>query len=184
ELLTGHPAFNAPSLMELGAAILGDEPVPAGILVRAVSPELDAIILRCLQKRPEARYQNVAELAAALYPFGPRRARKFAERCHSLLQCVNPELQQLTLASVAPPPSRNGVTLNPGVSVSSIPPPRKSRRKVYIALGAVLTAAAATAGFISQSPEALGESYDRAKVAATALSGPWSNGSATDGVGE
>jgi len=74
--------------------------------------------------------------------------------------------------------------LNPGLSVSSLPPPPKSRRKVYIALGALITAAAATAGFISQSPEALGESYDRAKVAATALSGPWSNGSATDGVGE
>lgn len=153
ELLTGHPAFNAPSLMELGAAILGDEPVPAGVLVRAIGPDLDSIIMRCLQKRPEARYQNVAELAAALYPFGPRRARMFAERCHSLLQCVNPELQQIHLASIAPPTSTSSVTLEPRQLVSSMPPAPKSKRKALVAVGALLATAALAAAYVSSSGE-------------------------------
>jgi eukaryotic-like serine/threonine-protein kinase len=105
ELLTGVTAFDEPSLLELSAAILEREPVPIQTLRPEVSEELEAVVLRCLRKKAEERYQNVAELAAALYPFGPRRARISAERCYHILKNSGLLEQEPALASVAPPPS-------------------------------------------------------------------------------
>lgn len=103
ELLCGRPAFDAPSLMELGAVILTDEAPPLSVWRPQLPNELQGIVARCLQKDREARFSNVAELAAALYPYGPRRARMFAERCSSLLMTTNPQLSALQISSVLPP---------------------------------------------------------------------------------
>lgn len=147
ELFTGHPAYNAPSLMELGAAILGDDPVPVRVLSSTVPAELDAIVTRCLQKRPTDRFPNVAELAAALLPFGPRRARMFAERCQSLLQIVHPELAQLTLPSVSPPSSTASITLDQLSTANSITQQQPNKgRQGKLAAAVVVTAAAVVAG--------------------------------------
>jgi serine/threonine-protein kinase len=155
ELLAAHPAFDAPSIMELGAAILGDDPVPVRVLASHVSVELDAIVMRCLQKRPELRFQNVAELAAALYPFGPRRARMFAERCHSLLQCVHPELAKLELLSISPPSSM-ATTFDVAAMAklsAGAPKPANKGKRAMVAL--VVTAAAVVGGIYVASPQAL-----------------------------
>jgi serine/threonine-protein kinase len=111
ELLTGVPAFDAPSLTALSATILEKDPVPMGQLAPDVPPELEAIVLRCLEKNREARFRNIAELAIALYPFGPRRARIFAERCASLLADSSNSQAELELPSIMPPanPTLRGV---------------------------------------------------------------------------
>ncbi len=72
ELLVREPPFNAESPLALLAAVVSD-PLP-NIRDRRpdVSPELAAVIERCLEKKPEHRYQTVAELADALAPFAPR----------------------------------------------------------------------------------------------------------------
>jgi serine/threonine protein kinase len=43
-----------------------------------VSPELEAVIARCLQKDPKLRYQSIAELQADLVPLMPRLSRSSA----------------------------------------------------------------------------------------------------------
>jgi hypothetical protein len=43
-------------------------------------PRLAAVVLRCLEKSADDRYQDVAALAADLKPFGGPRARKIV-RC-------------------------------------------------------------------------------------------------------
>lgn len=148
ELLAGHPPFDAQSIMELGAAILGDDPVPVRVLANHVTPELDAIVMRCLQKRPEARYQNIAELAFALYPFAPRRARMFAERCNSLLQCVHPELAKFELLSISPPPnSTASTTLDvSALEKSASRAPRRGSALKRASVALVVTAAALIGG--------------------------------------
>jgi serine/threonine-protein kinase len=103
ELLTGVTAFDEPSLLELSAAILEREPVPLQTLRPDASEELEHVVLRCLQKNPEDRYQNVAELAVALYPFAPRRARISAERCYHMLKNAGIVSTELDLASAYPP---------------------------------------------------------------------------------
>ena len=72
ELLVKEPPFNAESPLALLAAVVSD-PLP-NIRDRRpdVSPELAAVIEKCLEKKPEHRYQTVAELADALAPFAPR----------------------------------------------------------------------------------------------------------------
>jgi serine/threonine-protein kinase len=105
ELLTGVPAFDAPSLTQLSATILEQDPVPMAQLAAEVPPELEAIVLRCLEKQPGQRFRNVAELAIALYQFGPRRARISAERCAQLLAESTGSQLELELPSFAPPPN-------------------------------------------------------------------------------
>ncbi|MGC4095230.1 MAG: serine/threonine-protein kinase [Polyangiaceae bacterium] len=103
ELLTATCVFDAPTLMQLGAAILEREPLPLRHFVKDAPPELETVINRCLQKDVTKRYQNVAELAVALYPFAPRRARISVERSTHLIRSTNPGAPLLELGSVPPP---------------------------------------------------------------------------------
>ncbi|HYQ02911.1 MAG TPA: serine/threonine-protein kinase [Polyangiaceae bacterium] len=105
ELLTGTVAFNEPSLMQLSAAILEHDPVPLRELVEDAPPELEEVILRCLEKDVNNRYSNIAELAIALYPFAPRRSRISAERCYHALKNAGLECPEfeVEIQSVYPP---------------------------------------------------------------------------------
>jgi serine/threonine-protein kinase len=47
-------------------AHLQDAPVPPSELVPEIAKELDAIILKCMEKDPEQRFQTMIELGAAL----------------------------------------------------------------------------------------------------------------------
>jgi serine/threonine-protein kinase len=85
ELLTGKVPFDAPTLVQLGAAILEQEPVPLRRELPEAPPALEAVIARCLDKDPNGRFADAAELARALSPFASPRARIYAERCSFLL---------------------------------------------------------------------------------------------------
>jgi serine/threonine-protein kinase len=80
ELLTGEPPFVASSMPELFAMILQD-PAPS---LRArrndVPPGLDAVVLKCLEKSPDARPATVLELARMLAPFASALSAGAAER--------------------------------------------------------------------------------------------------------
>lgn len=127
ELLTGVTAFDEPSLLELSAAILEREPVPLQTLRPDASEELEQVVLRCLTKNPAERYQNVAELAIALYPFAPRRARISVERSFHILKKAGIVSSDLQLAS-AYPPALDVRSTSPSVGMSSGTMPRASAR--------------------------------------------------------
>jgi serine/threonine-protein kinase len=80
ELLAGQPPFQADSLPALCAKILREPPPAMDSLRAGIPPGLQAVIFRCLEKDRNARYQNIAEFADALAPFGPERARTSSER--------------------------------------------------------------------------------------------------------
>jgi eukaryotic-like serine/threonine-protein kinase len=80
ELLTAKLPFMADTMPELVGAVLQRRPEPIAALRPDAPPEIQAIIDHCLQKEREARYANVAELAAALVPFGPARSDLSLER--------------------------------------------------------------------------------------------------------
>jgi TolB-like protein/Flp pilus assembly protein TadD len=62
EMVTGRRPFRETFLSRLVEAILHQPSVPPSKINAAVSPELERIILKCLQKEPNNRYQSAAEL--------------------------------------------------------------------------------------------------------------------------
>ena len=115
QLLAGQVPFNGETLPELVLNVATHPPTP----IRDLKPDLPAglvqVIDRCLEKEREARYANVAELAAALLEFGPKRSRRSVERVSRVLQAAG-----LSTSSVAlPPSSEQGAAESPGTVGSS-----------------------------------------------------------------
>jgi serine/threonine protein kinase len=70
ELLGGAPPFGGETLAELIFAVL-NQPLPSLAQARPdVPPGLEQAIARCLERDATRRFSSVAELAAALAPFG------------------------------------------------------------------------------------------------------------------
>jgi len=85
ELLAGAHAFDpSQTLPALVAAILEAPAPPLRQLRPEVPEELAAIVAGCLTKERDQRFQSAAELAMALLPFAPSRARVPAERATSM----------------------------------------------------------------------------------------------------
>lgn len=103
ELLTGTTAFAATTITELCAAILETSPHRIEAHRPDLPPGLVHVIHRCLEKDPAHRYQNVAELALALMPFGPKRARLNVERSIAVLQGAGIIDERMHVLSTMPP---------------------------------------------------------------------------------
>jgi len=66
EMISGKRAFRRDTAAETMTAILKEEPPELDDLAQAVSPGLERIIRRCLEKQPEQRFQSAKDLAFAL----------------------------------------------------------------------------------------------------------------------
>lgn len=66
EMITGHRAFQGDTKLSVLAAILHEEPRPVRDLKNSVDPELNRIVIRCLQKQPFRRFQTAADARVAL----------------------------------------------------------------------------------------------------------------------
>jgi serine/threonine-protein kinase len=85
QVLTGKMPWESESLPALCMMVM-NEAAPSPADVRAgLPPALAAVVLRCLEKTREARFGSVAELAAALVPFGGEEAHKSARRVTRVL---------------------------------------------------------------------------------------------------
>src|SRR5712692_7231452 len=70
EMATGRRAFPEDTAPRLTDAILHQTPVQPRAISARVSSQLEAIILKCLEKDPETRYQSAKELAVDLRRLG------------------------------------------------------------------------------------------------------------------
>ena len=66
EMLTGKRAFQGDSMVETLNAILREDPPSLLESSARLSPALDRIVRRCLEKRPEERFRSTHDLALAL----------------------------------------------------------------------------------------------------------------------
>jgi serine/threonine-protein kinase len=63
ELLTGRPPFQGDSPVAIAYQHVRENPVPPSQLDPALPPWADPIVLKAMEKPPEARYQSAAEMA-------------------------------------------------------------------------------------------------------------------------
>jgi len=70
EMASGHRAFGGDTGVEVLAAILKEEPPQLSSSGAAVPVDLERAVHRCLEKRPEARFQSAADLAYSLKSVG------------------------------------------------------------------------------------------------------------------
>ncbi len=85
ELVSGHPPFDADTMTALCAAILQDPPRSMLATRPDTPPQLEAVVRGALEKDRNRRFANVAQLAAALAPFGSPSSRASAERIARVL---------------------------------------------------------------------------------------------------
>jgi serine/threonine-protein kinase len=76
EMLGARRPFDADTLPEICARIMAEPPPP----LTGVRDELASVVMRCLQKDPQLRFQDVGALAMAIAPYGPPDSRTVAER--------------------------------------------------------------------------------------------------------
>ncbi|MCH9688859.1 MAG: protein kinase [Deltaproteobacteria bacterium] len=67
--LTGKSAFAGPSVAATLLMVTTDDPTPIDEHVRGVPPDLVAVVGRCLDKDPDARFQSAQELSDELESF-------------------------------------------------------------------------------------------------------------------
>lgn len=70
EMLTGRPPFDGDTPVAVAMQHIQDQPTHPAQLNPNIPPDLDALILRCLEKEAEKRYQDGNELAHALEMVG------------------------------------------------------------------------------------------------------------------
>jgi serine/threonine-protein kinase len=79
-LIAGEPPFWGESITELLSAVLSDPPKRLTQVRPDAPPELEAVILACLEKDVARRMPNVAALAAALWPWAGPSTRVLIQR--------------------------------------------------------------------------------------------------------
>jgi serine/threonine-protein kinase len=99
ELCTGKAPFERGTIAEIFGAILHERAPLLRDRLPAAPEELSRVLDRCLQKEPEGRYANVAQLAQALLPFGPTSSRPAVERAARVMRRAG-----VAVGSVPPPP--------------------------------------------------------------------------------
>src|SRR5262245_43371101 len=76
EMLTGKRAFQRETMAETMTAILKEEPDEVTRVNNKITPQLERIVQRCIEKKPERRFQSASDLGFAIEavstPSGPR----------------------------------------------------------------------------------------------------------------
>jgi serine/threonine protein kinase len=101
ELLAGSLPFEADNTLQLCVKVLHERVDP----LRSRRPDLPEglcqAIERCLSKDREARFANVGELALALLPYAPQRAKPSVERIIRTVSAANGDFADVLLQEPA-----------------------------------------------------------------------------------
>jgi serine/threonine-protein kinase len=108
ELLSARVPFEADTVTELAVKIVTEPVPPIGATALGLPPGLEQVVLRCLDKSRDKRFQNISDLAEALSPFASARARISIERIQGML---GPP-------SAASPPSSDALAAAPVLATS------------------------------------------------------------------
>jgi serine/threonine protein kinase len=144
ELVAGQPPFNADTMPQLCALILNG-PTPSLRSTRPlVPPALDAVLQRCLEKDPKRRYANIAEFAAALGDFAPKRARTSIDRIARIIHAASMTESGVVIAGAPGGSVQTGGSW--AETAAGTGPPKSSRKAIW--LGAAVTVVLVVGGLV------------------------------------
>ncbi|MDP9000180.1 MAG: serine/threonine protein kinase [Myxococcota bacterium] len=102
EMLGGRPPFDGETLPAVCARIMTESPAPLRTVQPGVPPALDAVVMRCLEREPRQRFQDVPALARALGQFGTAEARGVANRIDRIARARGLSLPEIASDGSAP----------------------------------------------------------------------------------
>jgi serine/threonine protein kinase len=157
ELLAAQSPFNGETLPQVCAMVMQEPPIPLQQVAPGLPAGLAQVVLGCLEKRPEARFQNLADLAAALAPFASPLGKASVERIQRVLgvSVVMPVAADLLGLRPEPAPAPNPAAATTHSSLrranwgKSASPGVKSRAPFPLG-GVALLLAVAGGGFFLQ----------------------------------
>ncbi|MBK7580199.1 MAG: protein kinase [Myxococcales bacterium] len=123
EALTGSPPFIADNLPALCAAIVSDDPRPPRELRPDLPRGLEAVILHCLDKHPDARPFSVRSLAEMLAPFAGEGGLVALDKVRAIAEASVPRISSI------PPPPRLTPIPPPSVTFASADAPAPDRAR-------------------------------------------------------
>ena len=130
EAVSGRLPFEGSSVTELAVKVAVDPPAP----LTGIDPVFAAIVMRCLEKSPEARFQNIGELASALAPLAGEPGQTAATM-----------IARMSGSRTAPPaPAPTAARSAAALAETSAAPPK--RRVWPLVVGGLVVAIAAAAG--------------------------------------
>ncbi len=93
ELFTGELPFKGVHETALMYEIVNVDPAPMSLVKSEIDPELDRIVLECLQKEPDERYNSVKDIAKDLKRFKRESSRQHVSRTRTAITAVLHETQ-------------------------------------------------------------------------------------------
>jgi serine/threonine protein kinase len=145
ELMAGHVPIEATTIGELFEHIFTRATPTLRSKRPEISPELEAVVMRCLDKSPENRFASAAELAVALGPFIDARAS-----LHGGPLPVGTAPSDVRAAGSTGPTTTLGSAAAVSAARWSAPPSRGARLAVVAGSIGLLVAGAAVATFVAR----------------------------------
>jgi serine/threonine protein kinase len=134
ECVTGKLPFGGRALAELCGEIMRDPPRPPRAHRAELPERLELAILRCLEKEPDHRFEDVAELVRALEDFAPAAASE----CLNYIGGLHPKLTARASTSVAPVVSSvHGSTITHASVAHPAEPTSPKRTQLWLLIGAI-----------------------------------------------
>jgi serine/threonine protein kinase len=129
EMATGRMPFNGSSSGEICGSVLRDEPVPAMRLNPEISPDLEVVIRKALEKPRNLRYQHASEMRTDLQRLKrDTESGRYARASLSASGTANPSATPVASAKAASAASSSSAKVAETPSSQAQPIPAKKKR--------------------------------------------------------
>nr|MDQ6914677.1 protein kinase [Actinomycetota bacterium] len=151
ELLTGRVPFDGDSPVTIALKQVSELPVPPSAYNAAIPPELDALVLRALEKDPARRFTDAEEMSGALEELRARLVAIPAGQSTAAFGAVGGPPDEPTgptalAGAVVPPPPGDGDLVGVYPDEPLAPEPEEDRRRRRLVMAIVAAVALALIG--------------------------------------